>query len=199
MRKHTLSICLTLAVLLGSAGVSWGADFGKGVDAFQRGDYATALREWTLLAKQGNATAQYNLGYMYDLGKGVPQDYKAAVKWYRLAADQGYASAQYNLGNMHRKGTGVAQDYKAAFKWYKAAAEQGNANAQYGLGFMYKYGKGVPQDLVYAHVWFNIAASSGDTEALEARDRTAQRMTPSQIEKAQALARECVRKNYKRC
>jgi hypothetical protein len=170
-------------------------DLGEGVPQ----DYKAAFKWYTLAVEQGHAAAQYNLGYMYDLGEGVPQDYKAAVKWYRLAAKQGYANAQNNLGYMYDEGTGVPQDDKAAFKWYKAAAEQGNAAAQNNLGYMYKYGEGVPQGNVYAHMWYSISASSGETEALEARDRTAQRMTSSQIEKAQALARECVRKNYKGC
>tara|TARA_Y100001934_G_C11779705_1_gene507601 strand:+ start:132 stop:290 length:159 start_codon:yes stop_codon:yes gene_type:complete len=43
---------LTTAVLLGSAGVSWSADYRKGVTAYQSGDYANALREGEPLAKQ---------------------------------------------------------------------------------------------------------------------------------------------------
>ena len=55
MKNLTLSIFLTLAVLLGSLVTGCGADFDKGLAAFQSGDFATALREWTPLAKQGNA------------------------------------------------------------------------------------------------------------------------------------------------
>ena len=55
MRKLTATLCLTLAVLLGSAGMSASADLRKGVTAYESGDYATALREWTPLAKQGDA------------------------------------------------------------------------------------------------------------------------------------------------
>ena len=55
-------------------------------DAYELGDYATALREWRPLAKQGNASAQFLLGYMYYNGYGVPQDYSTAHKWYSLAA-----------------------------------------------------------------------------------------------------------------
>ena len=73
-----------MSVLLGSSGVCWSADFQKGADAYQRGDYATALKELTPLAKQGNIEVQTSLGFMYFEGKGVPQDYKAAVKWYTL-------------------------------------------------------------------------------------------------------------------
>jgi TPR repeat protein len=49
-------------------------------------------------ANQGDHSAQYNLGLMYEKGEDVPQSYTEAVKWYRLAADQGNASAQNNLG-----------------------------------------------------------------------------------------------------
>jgi len=132
--KRWYTICLTAALLLGNVGTSWGADLQKGLAAAKSGDYATALREWKPLAKQGNASAQYNLGLMYYKGQGVLQDYKTAVKWYRLAAEQGNANAQSNLGLMYYKGQGVLQDYKTAVKWYRLAAEQGNANAQSNLG-----------------------------------------------------------------
>jgi TPR repeat protein len=74
------------------------ADFQKGLTAHESGDYATALRSWKPLAKQGNTDAQFLLGAMYDNGQGVPQNYKTAVKWYTLAAKQGDALAQFNLG-----------------------------------------------------------------------------------------------------
>ena len=101
MKTLTRTICLTLTLLLGSVGTSWGADFYKGVDAYNSGDFATALREWRPLAEQGDARAQFNLGLMYDNGEGVPQDYKSALKWYTLAAEQGHADALYNLGLWH--------------------------------------------------------------------------------------------------
>jgi TPR repeat protein len=44
--------------------------FKKGLTAARGGDYATALREWTLLAKQGDAGARYGLGWMYDKEDG---------------------------------------------------------------------------------------------------------------------------------
>ena len=38
-------------------------------------------------AQRGDAEAQYNLGYMYATGEGVPEDHTEAVKWYRLVAE----------------------------------------------------------------------------------------------------------------
>jgi hypothetical protein len=197
MKNLTATICLTIAVLLGSAGCSEMTDFQKGLTAAHSGDFATALREWIPLAEQGDAGAQNNLGQMYRRGQGVPQDYKTAVKWYRLAAEQGDAGAQTILGIMYEKGRGVLQDYKTAVKWYRLAAEQGYADAQSNLGVRYARGQGVIQDNVYAHMWGNLAASNGDDGKL--RDFVAERMTPSQLAKAEDLAQECIRKKYKGC
>jgi hypothetical protein len=138
------------------------------------------------------------LGNQYFVGRGVPQDDKTAVKWYTLAAEQGNANAQSNLGWLYYTGRGVLQHYKTALKWTTLGAEQGNANAQKNLGVMYGL-QGVLQDYVYAHMWANIAASNGSENGGEVRDLVAKKMTPAQIEKAQDLARECVRKKYKGC
>ena len=54
-------------------------------------------------------------------------------------------------------------------------------------------------DYDYTHMWLNIAASNGNADAVKGRDLVAKRMTAADISKAQALARECVKKNYKGC
>ena len=64
---------------------------------------------------------------------------------------------------------------------------------------MYENGDGVLQDYVKAHMWHNISASNGSEQAKKNRGKVSKTMTPSQIEKAQELARECVAKNYKGC
>ena len=89
MRNLTAIICLTVALLFGCTGVCKSADYQKGVTAYQSGDFATALREWTPLAEQGNVGAQYLLGVMYRKGLGVPQDNMTAVKWYHLLPNRG--------------------------------------------------------------------------------------------------------------
>jgi TPR repeat protein len=199
MKKLLVPFCLILTIFIGSAGMSWSADYQKGYAAYKSGDYATALREWKPLAEQGNAFAQNALGLMYRKGRGVPQDYKTAVKWYRLAAEQGQKSAQYNLGVRYEKGQGVTQDYKTAVKWYRFAAEQGQKSAQYNLGLMYFKGQGITQDNVYAHMWLNIAASSGHKKASRTRDFIAKQIPHKDIRAVQKRAEECIRKKYKGC
>ena len=90
-------------------------------------------------------------------------------------------------------------DYAAALREWRPLAEQGDTGAQVMLGAMYHTGQGVIQDNVTAHMWANIAASNGGETAAQLRDLVAEGMTPSQLEKAQDLARECVRKQYKGC
>jgi len=174
-------------------------DFYTGLAAALRGDYATALQEWRPLAEQGDASAQFNLGWMYDKGEGVPQDDREAVRWYRRAAEQGDAKAQNNLGVMYNNGEGVAQDYREAVRWYRRAAEQGNAKAQNNLGMMYNNGEGVAQDYITAHVWFNIAAANGNTKASENRDIAASKLSADALIEAQRLARQCLDSTYQNC
>ena len=83
MRRILTSVALVVLLLNPTAAVS--ADFQKGMDAAQRGDYTTALREWTPLAEQGHDSVQYNLCMMYAAGRGVPQDYVYAHMWGNIA------------------------------------------------------------------------------------------------------------------
>ncbi len=157
-------LALAVAVLLALAGPA-AADFKAGLDAFDKGDYATALREWTPTAQQGDAAAQNNLGLLYDKGLGVLQSDTEAAKWYRSAADQGHAKAQFNLAVMYEKGRGVPKSDAEAVTWYRKAADLGHASAQDILGDMYARGRGVPRDSAEALKWFRKAADQGDPVA----------------------------------
>ena len=193
-------ILLSLLILLfGSYDISRGSELQRAFAAYKEGDYDTALQTFIPLAKKGDMIAQFNLAKMYREGKGVPKDYKTAVIWFSLSAEQGNAKAQYHLGVAHSFGLGVVPDYKIALKWFKRSAEQGNTFSQYHLSRLYYLGNGVPEDKVYAHMWANLASSSGFGMAQQLRQLLTEKMTPDQIERAQELARECYKKNYKEC
>jgi len=128
MKNLTATICLTIAVLLGSMTGCTSGGLRRDA-AYHRGDYAIALREIEPLAKQGDARSQYNLGLMYRKGEGVLKDDKTAMKWYRLAAEQGNTNAQFNLGVMYDEGRGVLQDNVYAHMWWNIAASSGNKTA----------------------------------------------------------------------
>ena len=131
-------------------------DFEKALNAARAGDYATAWKEWFPLARDGNVTAQYNLGILYENGLGVVRDESTAAMWYRVAAKQGHVTAQYNLGVLYEKGRGVQHDDIEAARWYRKAAEQGFALAQTNLGFLFDHGFGVTRDTGEAVHWYRL-------------------------------------------
>jgi TPR repeat protein len=191
MRHYTqlLRAAVTASLMFVAIGAAVAGPLEDAEAAWSRHDYATAFRLFRLLADQGDATAQGNLGSMYAHGEGVTQSFAEAAKWFRLAADQGNATAQYKLGCLY-DACGLTQDYAQAVRWYRRAADQGLAVAQFGLGTMYETGQGVPQDYVLAHMWFNLSAAQGNQAAALTRDDLANRMTRAQIVEAQKLARE---------
>jgi len=178
---------LVLALLFAFAAPAW-ADFAAGEAAYARGDYKVAFREFKTEANRGNARAQYYLGNMYALGRGVTRNYTEAVRWYRKAAVQGIASAQYYLGLMYVKGQGVTRNYAEAAKWFRKAAEQGEARAQYTLGLMYALGQGVARNYVCAYMWVSLAAAQGNRKAAKSVDSVEKLMTSADVSRAQRLA-----------
>ena len=149
-----LSLCLIITPL------AWG-DYQDGRKAYNRDDYAVALKELLPLAEQGHAGAQYFIGYMYYKGQGVGQDGKEAATWFRQAAEQGEIKAQYLLGYLYYKGQGIGQDKEEAVKWFRQAADQDHAKAQFYLALMYSRGEGVQRDDIEAVKWYRQAADLG--------------------------------------
>lgn len=101
-------------------------------------------------AKQGDALAQYELGWRFIT---INDDYGKAFFWMKKSAKQGIIQAQYEVGLMYLSGIGVPQDSEKALLWLKRAAKKGDADAQYGLGAIYAKGEGSPQDDEYAGIW----------------------------------------------
>jgi uncharacterized protein len=130
--KTLTILCLGALLTVAALGSAVAAPtLRQGVAAIARQDYAAAVAILSPLAQNGDPTAQAYMGYLYTLGRGVPQDYTQAAIWYRRAADQGHSGAQYELGLLYDKGQGVPQNVIQAEKWLilataaapKAAAE----------------------------------------------------------------------------
>ncbi len=158
MLKRILAGVVLSLLLTGAAAAG---PLEDGAAAYQRGNYATALRLFRPLGEQGNASAQYNLGVMYALGQGVLQDDVQAAKWFRLAAEQGNPYAQLLLGIMYWDGRGVPQDDVQAHMWFNLAASR-----------------------------FSAPEVEKRDLAVKNRDIIASRMTPTQLAEAERLARE---------
>lgn len=163
--RNKIASSLFLFCLLNS-GVCF-AGFDEGEAAYQKGDYAIALKNWKPLANRGDANAQNSLGKMFGNGQGVPQSFAQAAKWFRKAAEQGHSIAQTNLALMYRDGNGqgVPISNAQAYDWFSKAAAQGNADAQNELGVMHANGQGLPQNIQIAADWFRKSANQGNVIA----------------------------------
>ena len=80
-------------------------------------------------AGQGDAEAQYELGWRHALGMELPEDEAEAVWWLRLAATNGHPLARNNLGARYLSGEGVEADPVEAYRWFHLAAEAGDRKA----------------------------------------------------------------------
>ncbi|MGL6468131.1 tetratricopeptide repeat protein [Aeromonas hydrophila] len=129
-------------------------------------EQSSEINELIKKSEQGDAEAQFSLGWRYSIGKGVQQNYEEAAKWYLKAAEQDHMYAQNNLGVAYNIGQGVPQNYDEATRWYRKSAEQGNAVAQGNLGRAYEDGKGVQQNYDEALYWYRKGAEQDDPDSL---------------------------------
>ena len=140
--RFLAAVAALLMVTVGTS-LATAQTFEDAVTAYDRGDYATALRGFRFHAEQGGpnaVAAQVALGVMYGSGQGVPQNGAEAAKWLRRAAGQGDAELQYLVGGMYAGGEGVPRDAAEAVRWYRRAAEQGHTKAQFNLATMFDNG-----------------------------------------------------------
>ena len=133
------------------------ADVKTGVDAWGRGDFAAAVKEWQPAADKGDPDAQYNLGQAYRLGRGVPANLGIDRSWYQKAAAQGHPAAQANVGLILYE-AGKRQE---ALPWIRKAADRGDPRAQYVMGIELTNGDLVAKDWPRAYALMTRAAAQG--------------------------------------
>ncbi|MCC7273869.1 MAG: sel1 repeat family protein, partial [Alphaproteobacteria bacterium] len=132
MRGALATALLAAALLAAAPAAAQQRPFEDAVAAYDRGDFAEAIRIWTPLARRGDVAAQFNLGLMYEKGRGVPADADRAAQWYLSAAESGHAKSAFNLGVLHSRGVlGPERNLDEAGRWLGAAAEKGIPQAQY--------------------------------------------------------------------
>jgi TPR repeat protein len=156
----------------------------NGLTAYNKSDFATAMRIFRPLAERGQILAEYTIGMMYANGQGVPQDYAEALKWHRKAAEQGEPKAQFSVGVMYFKGLGTAKDPAEAFKWYLRAANQGEPTAQYNVAAMYAKGEAVARDPVTALMFYTLASVRNVKGVGPAKAQLEKSMSAEQIDEA---------------
>ena len=191
MRVITTARCVLATAIVSMLGVgSAGAGFVEAVDAYERGDFETAVRDLSPLADDGNVEAQFYMAYMYETGKGVPVDLEQAAHWYLSAAEQGEPKAQFNLAAAFESARGVETDLVQTHRWYLASAESGFLRAQYKVAEIYLSGAGLYEpDLIQAYKWFNLCGRERHRDARKRKRRVAHMMDPYDLAEAELQAR----------
>jgi TPR repeat protein len=173
-----------LAAWLGASSAA--ADVKAGVDAWNAGNYTTAIAEWRPLADKGDADAQFNMGQAYRFGKGVPKDLRITQSWYEKAAQQGHEKAQANLGVLLFD-SGKRSE---AMPWIRKAADRGDPRAQYVLGTALFNGDLAAKDWPRAYALMTRAAGAGLPPAADSLAQMDKYMPAADRQKGVALARQ---------
>ena len=117
-------------------------------------------------ADQGFSGAQFNLGVIYDTGKGVPKDKAEAARFYLLAAEQGVKEAMCNLGCILLKGaSGIEKNEVEAVRWFKNASDLNCPYGQNSLASCYLKGRGIKKDKDEAFRLYKLSAEQGYARA----------------------------------
>jgi uncharacterized protein len=177
-------IAASAALFTVTAGAAY-ADGRAGYEAWQRGDFDTALKNWRPLAIAGDSEAQYNMGQAYRLGRGVAVDMRIAEDWFRKSALQGNDKAKAAYGiTMFQNGKRAE-----ALPYLEEAAGQGNANAQYIYGTILFNGEQVPRDYPRAYAMMTRASAAGVQSASSALVKMDQVIPLPERTRGLALAR----------
>lgn len=183
-RTHLIAAALAGTCLLAAGAAQ--ADTKAGVDAWARGDYPTAIREWEAAATRGDADARFNLGQAYKLGRGVQQDLPRAEAYYAQAAAAGHLQAADNYGLLlFQRG-----EREKALPYLRAGADRGDPRAQYLLGIAHFNGGLVPKDWVRAYALVSLANQQNLPQAREALAQMDRHVPLDQRQQAVALAAE---------
>jgi TPR repeat protein len=176
---------LLLAMTIGFAAFPASAQSVKaGIDAWQKGDAAGAVKLWQPLAEKGDADAAFNLGQAYRLGKGVPLDLARAQGWLEKAARKGHVDAAATLGLLlFQNGNRVS-----GMRWLNGAAQAGEPRALLMVGTAMYNGDDVPRDPVTAYAYVSRAAAQGLAPAKATLADMDQIMPLEQRQKGLAMA-----------
>lgn len=186
---HRLQTFAAAAVLAAAVATPALADVKAGVDAWSRGDFAAAVREWREPAARGDPDAQFNLAQAYRLGRGVERDPAQAEIFYAKAAAQGHIKAADNLGLMLFQ----AGRREEAMPYVIAASERGDPRAQYLLGLAHFNGDLVEKDWVRAYALLTLANAAGLPQASPAIQQMDDYIPLADRQEAQVLAQSLKR------
>lgn len=183
--SHLSKIALA-ALALSLIGAPARADVKDGVDAWSRGEYDVAVKQWRDPAIKGDADAQFNMGQAYKMGRGVKADLAIALDWYRKASAQGHLQAADSYGHLlHYQGK-----VPESLPYLQTSAERGDPRAQYLLATELFNGVHIAKDWVRAYALMTRASSAGMTPASRSLSQMDRYVPLEQRQAATVLAGE---------
>lgn len=140
--------------------------------ATQEALYSSArMRELQLLdyyqirAREGDAHAQFRVGWAYETGDGLPQDPVAAARWYERAASQGHRNARLNLALLDPEPVLTMAPEEKQFLDLFEQARDGARNARIAVAQQAVLGRYNRPELQRIYHWLNNLAREGDMQA----------------------------------
>ncbi len=155
--RKTILVSLISTLSVGILSPAAIASVKDGVDAWSRGEYDVAVKEWRPEALNGDADAQFNLGQAYKLGRGVDANLDTALDWYRKATDQGHLQAGDSYGHLlHYQGR-----VPESISYLEQSSKRGEPRSQYLFATELFNGTNVKKDWVRAYALMTRSSSSG--------------------------------------
>lgn len=152
----------------------WTDDLKRAKKAYNSGNYSRAMKFFRRSSEDGNIVADWYLGHMYRMGRGVPRDDASAYSYYSRVAelydldepDQNRlritVDAMVRIADYQRSGVasaGIAQNPASAARTYlKIATNHGHPAAQFALGVMSIKGQGMKRNPQQGLKWLIASA-----------------------------------------
>lgn len=117
--------------------------------------------------REGEISAAFVLGRLYDEGWGVRKNASIATKWYLLAAEGGNTDSLYFVGSAFLSGRGVRQDRRAGLRWLSKAASAGDRTAEYVVAVCMITGWGTTKNVARGFTLLRKVAARGSSDAMD--------------------------------
>ena len=169
----------------------------RGTELFRSGHEQAAFEYYRLASKLGNAVAMGNLGYCYQMGRGVKADNRLAAYCFERASELDEPNSMLKMGDFFFRGKGgLPKDCRRSVEYYLRAYEIVASSSEpdeallakicYRLGICKKDGFGTERDYEAAYEYFQAAAEAVTTNS-DYRDVQAEKL----LQKVQSAMAEC--------
>jgi uncharacterized protein len=153
----------TIGIPLGSNAsmVPLGSGDEAAYQAFDQGQYLTALKLAEIQTRKGDAAAFTLIGRIYADGLGVPKDEFTAASWYSRGAELGDTEAAFLFGVLLAQGGAIEKNLDQAGQMFEKAALKEHPQANYNLALLFLSGNGKPENPNRAALHMQYAAQKG--------------------------------------